>query len=87
MPTIPDGQPVAPFRFNSLLAIVDADGNDTGTRCRYVGLSADAAGRLTGEAHVNLMDRKTFDRTGGINIPIYRLRLASEVQRKVEAVQ
>lgn len=88
MPTIQDGQPVAPFKFNSLLAIIDADGNDTGSRCRYIGLSADIEGRLTGEAHVNLLDRKTFDRAGNVNIPIYRLRLASEVvQYKTEAVK
>jgi len=83
MPTITDGAPLAPFHFNALLAILDENGQDTESRCRYVGLSADAAGHLTGEAHVTLIDRKTFNRTGGINLPIYRLCLASALPRRL----
>ncbi len=78
MPTITDGAPLAPFPFNSLLAILDKDGNDTGSRCYYVGLSADRNNRLTGEAHVSLCDRDTLKRSASnINLPIYILRLAS----------
>lgn len=83
MPTITNGAPLAPFRFNALLAIVDSDGRDTGTRCRYVGLSADRDGRLTGEAHVTLCDRTTKERAGNINIAIHLLRLADQLQRHV----
>lgn len=79
MPTITDGAPLAPFPFNALLAILDQDGHDTGSRCHYVGLSADRDGHLTGEAHVTLCDRKTFNRTGGLNLPIYRLCLVSKL--------
>jgi hypothetical protein len=82
MPTITDGAPLAPFPFNALLAILDEQAQDTGSRCRYVGLSADRDGHLTGEAHVTLCDRKTFDRTGGINLPIYRLCLVSSLPRR-----
>lgn len=83
MPTITDGAPLAPFPFNALLAILDQDGHDTGSRCHYVGLSADRDGHLTGEAHVTLCDRKTFDRKGNINLPIYRLCLVSALPRRL----
>ncbi len=86
MPVITDGAPLAPFRLNSLLAIVDSNGHDTGTRCRYVGLSADRDGHLTGEAHVTLIDRRTKDRTpSNVNIAIYLLRLASEIDKRQPA--
>lgn len=86
MPTILDlnDTPLPPFRFNALLAIVDADGNDTGSRCYFVGLTGDAAGHLTGEAHVSLCDRKTFKRTASnVNLPVHILRLASSLPRPV----
>lgn len=72
--TITEAAPIAPFRFNALLQILDEDGHDTGSRCRYVGLSGDKAGHLTGEAHVTLLDRKLGRVQGNINLPIYRLR-------------
>lgn len=71
-----DAEPVAPFRFNTLLKIIDDQGNDTGSRCRYVGLTGDRDGHLTGEAHVTLLDRKHFGRVGNINIAIHLLRPA-----------
>lgn len=86
MPTILDlnDTPLPPFRFNALLAIVDADGHDTGSRCYFVGLTGDAAGHLTGEAHVSLCDRKTFKRTASnVNLPVHILRLASDLPSHV----
>lgn len=73
-----------PFRFNSLLAILDASGNDTGARCYYVGLTGDGQGHLTGEAHVSLCDRRTLKRTpSNVNLPIHILRLASDLPSPV----
>lgn len=74
--TLTEAQPLAPFRFNALLKIVDEDGLDTGSRCRYVGLTGDKDGRLTGEAHVTLLDRKLSRVQGNINIAIHLLRPA-----------
>ena len=82
MPVLDLNGPINPFPFNSLLAVIDADGHDTGSRCYYVGLTGDADGHLTGEAHVSLCERKTLKRTpSNVNLPIYRLRLASDLPR------
>lgn len=74
-----DGRPVSPFHFNQLLAVVDEAGADTGTRVIFVGLTLDATGRLTGEAHVTITNRGTLSRKcGNVNIMMSRLRPASE---------